>query len=280
MASAIRVGLPEGWRPKALLVDLEGTVRFGGPAVPGAADALNRLRAAGYLLRFVTNIDSMSAESICAGLQEVGAHASPSEIFSPVAALRQFVAAHPSSTWYFLLSSELAPEFERLTAAAAADEGGPPVSKGGGPPDYVVIGDFRDRLTYERLNQAYRHLVEGSKLVALQRQKYFMGPDGRYLDNGAFVHMLEWAAEVEALVLGKPSAQFYQLALAELGVSVDEALVVGDDIDMDIAGAAAVGARSVLVRTGKFSEGALRASPCKPDAVLDSLAALPEVLGL
>lgn len=267
-----------GGRPKALLVDLEGTVRFGGPAIPGAAEALNRLRAEGFRLLFVTNIDSMSPQSICAGLVEIGAQASPDEIFTPLAALRRFVAANPGSTWYFLLSGELAPEFQRLTPASA-DEGGchEPVTT---VPDYVVVGDFRDRLTYERLNQAYRYLAEGARLVALQRQKFFMGPDGRYLDNGAFVHMLEWAAGVEALVLGKPAAEFYRLALAELDLGADDVLVVGDDVSMDIAGAKAVGARSALVRTGKFREETLHLSPVQPDMVINSLASLPEVLAL
>ncbi len=272
-------------RPKALLIDLEGTVRFGGPAIPGAAEALNRLRAAGYTLRFVTNIDSMTPESICKGLTEIGAQASPHEIFTPLAALRRFVAEHGRSTWYFLLSAELLPEFQGMMQHAApaprgaescAGCGGAPA---GDHPDYVVVGDFRDRLTYGLLNQAYRHLVAGSHLVALQRQTYFVGPDGRYLDNGAFVQMLEWAAGVEAVVLGKPAGEFYRLALADLKLDPSEVLVVGDDVAMDIAGAHAAGAPSILVRTGKFSAEALQASPVRPDLVLDSLASLPEVLG-
>ncbi|NLG67576.1 MAG: HAD-IIA family hydrolase [Actinobacteria bacterium] len=284
-------------QPKALLIDLEGTVRFGGPAIPGAAQALNRLRAAGYTLRFVTNIDSMTPESICRGLTEIGAQGTPAEIFTPLVALRRFVAEHRGCTWYFLLSAELLPEFEGLmrstnptvpaggdTAAHAAAGSAVGAAVGESstsrPPDYVVIGDFRDRMTYGLLNQAYRHLVAGSRLVALQRQQYFMGPDGRYLDNGAFVQMLEWASGVEALVLGKPSGEFYRLALAELGLGPSAVLVVGDDVAMDVAGARAVGAPSALVRTGKFSHEALEASPVRPDLVLESLAYLPEVLGL
>lgn len=252
-------------RVKGLLVDLEGTVRYGGTPIPGAAEALNRLRAAGYALRFTTNIDSMTAEDICRGLTEMGAQADPAEIFTPVVALRCFVEQHPARSWFFLLSEEVQSRFTDLQGGAETA-------------DFVVVGDFRDAFTYERLNRAYRHLMNGARFVALQLQPFFMGPDGHYLDTGAVVHMLEWASDTTATVLGKPSPAYYRLALEGLGLGPEEALAIGDDVDTDIRGAAAVGCPSVLVRTGKFNAGKLAASAAQPDVVVNSLDEVPEVL--
>lgn len=263
-----------GWsrQVKGLLIDLEGTVKFGGVPIPGAAEAINRLRDAGLAIRFLTNIDSLRAEQILEGLVEIGARAWASEIFSPVAALRRFVKDHSEASWLFLLSSDVLPEFQPLELPGAGTDGV--------IPDFVVMGDFRDRLSYDLLNRAFRCLMAGSRLVALQRQKYFLGPDGLYLDNGAFITGLEWAAGVEALILGKPSREFYTLALEDLGLLAEEVLVVGDDVNIDVAGARAVGARVALVQTGKFSLEDLHGAKAKPDLVVSSLAAIPEVLGL
>ena len=252
-------------RVRGLLVDLEGTVRFGGSPIPGAAEALNRLRAAGYALRFTTNIDSMPADDICRGLTEIGAQADQAEIFTPVAALRHFVEQNPGCSWFFLLSEEVQSHFADLPGGREAA-------------DMVVVGDFRDAFTYERLNGAYRLLMNGARLVALQPQPFFVGPDGYYLDTGAIVHMLEWASGSTATVLGKPSPDYYRLALEGLGLEPAEALAIGDDVGTDIKGAAAVGCPSVLVRTGKFNPAGVAAATATPDLVVDSLAQVPEVL--
>ena len=95
------------------------------------------------------------------------------------------------------------------------------------------------------------------------------------MDGGAFVAALEYAAEVKAEVVGKPSRAFYQAALDALGAQAEETIMVGDDVESDVGGAKAVGMRGILVRTGKFEEATLAAADPQPDAVIDSLADLP-----
>jgi ribonucleotide monophosphatase NagD (HAD superfamily) len=95
------------------------------------------------------------------------------------------------------------------------------------------------------------------------------------LDAGAFVAGLEYAAEADAEVVGKPTAAYFESALAELQASPAEAVMVGDDIEADIGGAKRIGMRAVLVRTGKFRPAALENADPQPDGVIDSIAALP-----
>jgi ribonucleotide monophosphatase NagD (HAD superfamily) len=85
---------------------------------------------------------------------------------------------------------------------------------------------------------------------------------------------LEHATGRKALVLGKPAGEFFQAAADRLGVPNREVLMLGDDIETDIAGAQSAGMQAALVRTGKFRELDL-AGPVAPDAVLDSVAELP-----
>jgi ribonucleotide monophosphatase NagD (HAD superfamily) len=98
------------------------------------------------------------------------------------------------------------------------------------------------------------------------------------LDSGAFVAGLEYAAGVEATVLGKPSPAFFGLALEALDAEPELTWMVGDDLEADVAGAKSCGLKTILVRTGKFREGALDDALVKPDAVVDSLGDVPTYL--
>ena len=90
--------------------------------------------------------------------------------------------------------------------------------------------------------------------------------------------ILEYAAQTNATVLGKPSSAYFAAALAALDAEPPGAVMVGDDIENDVGGAQAHGLRGVLVRTGKFRPGAVESSGIRPDATLSSIAALPDWL--
>ena len=147
-----------------------------------------------------------------------------------------------------------------------------------GEAPYVVVGDAGDRWTYGSMNRAFRLLVGGARLLALERDRYWRDADGLALSAGPFVAGLEYAAGVTAEVVGKPSPAFFRLALADLGVPADRAVMVGDDVATDIGGARAAGLAAFLVRTGKFRAEALAAAPVAPDRVLDSIADLRALL--
>jgi len=57
-------------------------------------------------------------------------------------------------------------------------------------------------------------------------------------------------------------------------------MMVGDDIDVDVGGGQQVGLTGVLVKTGKYRQHYAEASAIRPDALIDSVADLPQVLGL
>jgi len=75
------------------------------------------------------------------------------------------------------------------------------------------------------------------------------------LDIGPFMAALEYAAEMEAVVLGKPSSEFFLAAVNSLNLPPQDVAMVGDDAEMDVCGALAAGLHGVLVRTGKYRPG-------------------------
>jgi HAD superfamily hydrolase (TIGR01458 family) len=254
-------------RADALLIDIEGTLATKDAALPGAVEAIRRIVAAGLPFRYVTNIDSVPVSVIAERLRRIGLPAGEDLVVSPAAALAVVLAQRGYSRCHLLLPSAVAEAFASFSAEDA-------------PIECVVVGDVRDGFTYAALNTAFRYLLAGAELIAMQKGRYFIGPDGRALDTGAFVAALEYASGAEGYVIGKPSANLFRLALEELGVPAERVVVVGDDVGSDIAAAHAVGAMSILVRTGKYSDAALEAAEAKPDLVVDSIAEVPPVLCL
>jgi HAD superfamily hydrolase (TIGR01458 family) len=251
---------------RAVLLDLEGTLFEDSRPVPGAARTLSWLAEQDLPVRFLTNIDSRPPETIARELATYGLDIPAAELFSPVTATRQLFTAVEGARVYPLLSDILRKSLNETVDAA--------------PYTHVLVGDCRDVLSYSELDGAFRALRAGAELVALQRGRYFKRADGDHVDTGAVVAGLEYAAGVRARVLGKPSADFFQLAARSAGVGIGECLVVGDDVTTDITGGHAAGAQVVQVRTGKYAdqraEGLL--GPDTGDTI-DSVADLPRLLG-
>jgi len=254
-------------RPRGLLIDLDGVLFIGEEAVPGAAEALQRLQAAGLARRFVTNTTRLSAAELQSKLRGLGIEADAGEIITAPRAAAHWLRAHGSPPMLPLVPAALADEFAGLPVDDAR-------------PEVVLLGDLGEEWRYSHLNGAFRAVMDGATLLALHRSRYWRTGDGLQLDLGAFVAGLEYATGCEAVVAGKPSPAFFTAALDSLGVPAGEALMIGDDIDADIGGAQAAGLQGVLVRTGKYRADHAAKSAVEPGAIIDSIAGLPELLGL
>ncbi len=250
---------------RALLVDLEGTVYQNARLIAGAAEALREAEARGVSHRFVTNTTSRPRATIARELAAMGLAVDPGRIFTAPRAAHALLARRGFTRCDFLVRPGLLEDF-------------PGVTRDESKPQAVILGDMGDELTYGRLNRAFRHVLEGAELIALARNRHWRGPDGWMLDVGAFAAALEYASGRAATLVGKPSPEFFAQALGSLGVRPEEAAVVGDDLESDVAGGQAAGMKGVLVRTGKYRELDAARSEVRPDAVLDSLASLPDLL--
>jgi HAD superfamily hydrolase (TIGR01458 family) len=250
---------------EGLLLDLSGVVYVQDEAVPGAAEALSKLRGADLPVRLITNTTMRPRRSILERLERLGIEADPSELLTPatLAARRCAEAGYDSVSLVVL--DELREDLED-------------VPEGDEDVDAVIVGDLGDGWGYEVLNRAFRRLMDGAELIALQKNRYWETAEGLSLDAGPFVSALEYASGREAEVVGKPSESFFELALRELGVEAGRAAMVGDDVEADVGGAHAAGLKGILVRTGKFRDETLATADPPPDGVLDSIADVPEFL--
>ncbi|MGH7525181.1 MAG: TIGR01458 family HAD-type hydrolase [Gemmatimonadales bacterium] len=259
--------------PSAYLLDLDGTLYAAGAAIPGAIEALARLRARRIPFRLVTNTTSRSRAMLVERLRGYGFEVQEEEIFTAtlagVALVRE--AGYASVAPF-------------VPAAALEDMAGLELVGGvtpgsGGPsariPSAVILGDLGEQWTYGLLQEAFEYVMGGAEPIALSRDRYWQRGDRLALDAGPFVAGLEYATGRTARVAGKPSHGFYTAALRSLGLGdAAAAAMVGDDLWSDVQGAQRAGLQGWLVRTGKFREDVLSGSGVAPDRILASVAEL------
>jgi HAD superfamily hydrolase (TIGR01458 family) len=254
-----------------VLLDIDGVLYVGDEPIAGAHEALTQLRKQSAGLRLVTNTTSRSRRQVAEHLEQLGFDTSIEEILTPAAMAVRHCEERGHSSVELIVSDGLREDLAPLGSAPASERGG---GKPGTPIDAVILGDVGDRFDAGLLNHAFRLMMDGAELIALQHNRYWRRSDGMALDVGAYAAALEYATRSEAVVVGKPSQEFFAAALAEM--ELEQAVMVGDDVEADVGGAMAAGLAGVLVRTGKFRQDAL--PEVTPTAVADSIADVPELL--
>jgi len=226
---------------KAVLLDLNGTVHLGDTLIPGATAGIQLLKSHGIPIKFVTNSSKESKSLLQQRLLKAGLQVEEKELFTSLSAARTYVESLKLRP-LLMLEDDAKKEFDGIQTDN---------------PNSVVVGLSRSNFHYQRLNEAFNLLKGGAKLVAINKSRYFQSKDGLSIGCGAFVTTLEFASDQEAHVVGKPSKDFFHLALRDLDSSIEasDALMVGDDIRDDVLGAQQAGLRGALVKTGKYLPG-------------------------
>ncbi len=223
----------------AVLLDLSGVLYDGNEVIPGAVAAVRRLQSSGLPLRFITNTSQKTRASLLAHLRGLGFELAEEQLFTAVDAACQWLAQRGLRP-YCLVHDDIRSEFAAFEQA---------------DPNAVFIADAADGFTYANLNRAFQLCMEGAPLLGIGCNRYFRSGEQLLLDAGAFIRAVEYAAGVEAIIVGKPSAEFFTQVLATTGAQTADALMVGDDVFGDVEGALGAGIAACLVRTGKYRSG-------------------------
>jgi len=253
---------------QAVLFDIDGVLYQGDRAIDGAIETLHWCERRAIPHLFVTNTSSKPRRALVERLSAMGLSVSAEQIFAPPVAARDYLGAHDATPLALFVREATREDFEGLELLNGAAEHGA---------GSVVIGDIGAAWDFATLNRAFRLLMAEPRptLIALGMSRYAQGSDGLVLDVAPFIKALEHASGCEAVVMGKPANEFFDAAVRKLGAPSAQTVMVGDDIRGDVGGAQAAGLIGVLVRTGKFRPADLQEG-IRPDAVLDSVADLPQ----
>ncbi|MGH3623002.1 MAG: HAD-IIA family hydrolase [Sciscionella sp.] len=253
------------------LLDLDGTVYRGGSAVTGAADAVRELRERGRGIGFVTNNASRAPEQVVKHLGTLGVAADPAEVHTSAQAAARVLAERLGSAAEVLVvgSDSLADEL--------ASVGLRPVREAADTVAAVVQGWSSD-IGWAQLAEACIAINAGAGWVACNVDPTLPTERGQLPGNGSLVAALRTATGAEPFIAGKPGSPLFLEAIKSTGA--ERALVVGDRLDTDIAGAHAAELDSLLVLSGSSTPGDLLAAPpeMRPTYLSADLRSLTEPL--
>ena len=250
---------------KAFLFDLDGVFYVDDQVLPGANAALKWLEAQKIPFRFITNNTTLPRKKLSEKLNLLGLDVKENQLVTANYAGVLFLKKLALKSCRLVLTESAKTDYKDWDTQSAT-------------PQAIVIGDIGENWNYPLLNALMNQILEGSKLIALHKGRYFQTENGLTLDSGAFVAALEHATQTTAVVVGKPEAPFFELATQDFDCKREEIAMVGDYLINDIGGAQKMGYRSFMVKTGKFRASLYQQSKIRPDYLIDSIADLKEFI--
>lgn len=242
------------------ILDLDGVVWLSDDVIPGVPEAVDRLRAAGHGVLFLTNNSSRKIGYLVDKLRGMGIPVDPAEIVTSAQAAASML--EPGSTALVCAADGV--------REALVERGVETVDQG--PADAVVVG-FHTDFDYSRLNAAYQAVRTGARLIGTNADTTYPTPDGPIPGGGAILASVAAAAGVEPEVAGKPYQPMADAVRARIADRVDDGLVVGDRPDTDGLMAGRLGLPFALVFTGVTAEDDAPFDP-EPAMTAPDLAAL------
>jgi 4-nitrophenyl phosphatase len=251
-------------RIRSMLIDLDGVLYRGSTALPDAAEFVSWLRDRNLTFRLVTNNATLTPEQYVEKLTDIGIKVESEEVFTSALATALYLRREGADgqTAYTIGETGLLSALAAAGVRASADR-----------PDWVVAGLDRT-LTYDKLATAALAINAGARFVGTNPDTSLPTERGLLPGAGAIQAAITAATGVRPTVVGKPQPLMLELALESMGASRDETAMLGDRLNTDIQGAAAVGMRSILVLTGVSTRAELTVSSVQPDLVVDSLTEL------
>ena len=272
-------------RIRHLALDMDGTIYLGSRIFPFTIPFLEKMKAAGIGISFLTNNPTRSVQDYLDKLAKMGIEATEDGMYTTsLAAIDYIKEHHPQARRLFLLGTpSMAEQFRKAGYEECADDPGD-------VPDVLVVA-FDTTLTYSRLCRAAFWASQGIPYVATNPDRVCPTDKPTVLvDCGSLQKCIEHATGRKPdIVLGKPDPTMLQGIMHRHGLKPEEIAMVGDRIYTDTAMAHNAGAVGVLVLSGETTmetvkkvqaDAATNPEPefYPPDLVVNNIAELGELL--
>lgn len=250
---------------KAVVLDLDGVLRKGLDAIPGADDTIEWLSSAGYNMLIVTNECRWDHEEISKLLFEIGM---PNAARLPIFTAGKFVCNYLTAKR----------EKQKVSVGVVGELGLKRIINESHPQNsedsfnkYLVIGTLNN-VTQEHVAFASKWIKDGAKVIVTCIDT--CDPD----KNSPMTMPLELLKEINILPTsiessGKPHPNVGDAILNHFKCRADQILFVGDTMETDIQLAVCCGFKSAIVLTGNLvDKQELLKYTFRPDYILKSLA--------
>jgi 4-nitrophenyl phosphatase len=231
---------------RLFLFDLDGVFYKGKESRVkiGGTKAVRAIRSADKKLFILTNNSTDSVRTVWSRMVEFDIPVREDEVLTSTLLTAEYLKERYGGVTYFLVGEAgLETEMERCGHRRTEGERA----------EFVVVGLDRN-LTYDKLDHAARLARSGARIIATHNSRLYAYKTGPAMATGPIVKAVEYASRKRATVIGKPSPLMFEIALRRAGCSKAEAVMIGDQLDTDIEGAARAGIDSILVTSGVDKE--------------------------
>ena len=247
---------------KLYLFDMDGTLYLGSRLYDFTLELLDTLKKTGRKYLFMTNNSSKSVDDYVKKLGKLGIEATRDDFMTSSQAPAYYLHKHHEGQKLYVCGTESLKEelrMEGFTVTTNVDE-----------TECIVMG-FDTELTFQKLHDVSFMLLTRPALPYIATNPDYVCPTefGSVPDCGSVCDMIYNATKKRPIVIGKPSPLMPQLAMEKLGISKEEACVVGDRIYTDVKSGLNAGITGILVLSGETTREILAESPDKPHLVLE-----------
>jgi HAD superfamily hydrolase (TIGR01450 family) len=267
-----------------VLFDIDGVLVTSWKPIAGAAEAVRVLADHQIACSYLTNTTTRTREQIADALTAAGMSVRADEVITAGALTAEYVRSTYPGGRCFLVNhgSQIVEDMAGIDIVDAADFSGPSAPEA---PDVVLLGGAGPEYSHLTLSWVYDWMAQGVPVVAMHRSTSWTTTDGLRIDTGMYLLGMEEASGRKVTAVGKPAPAGFLAAASRLGVDPEQMHMIGDDLNNDVIAAQVVGMTGVLVRTGKFRQDTLDRWAAdefamQPNHIIDSVADLPQLLGL
>jgi HAD superfamily hydrolase (TIGR01450 family) len=225
----------------AYLIDIDGTLMNTNVAHEGASELIHEFNSDNTKYLLMTN-SIKNPDVQLERLRNAGIEVRNNSIINPIIAINRYLADNGFSTARIIGTKEEIIQVEAINVENS--------------PEIVVLLDFeKGNKTYNDLQNVIDDIESGITVIAASISPYYFKSGKKIIDTGAFVSLIEDVSGKKVINFGKPSRSYFDIAASIINEETQKIFVIGDDWSTDIKGANNWGAKSILVKSGKYVEG-------------------------
>lgn len=247
-------------KKSGFICDMDGVIYHGNLLLPGVSEFVEWLKNENKHFLFLTNSSERSPKELQQKLARMGLEVDEKNFYTSALATADFLANQKPGCSVYAIG-------EPGLINALYEKG---ISMNDVNPDYVVVGETRN-YNYESILRAVRFVNEGAKLIGTNPDMTGPSEQGIIPACKALVSPIELSTGAVAYYLGKPNPLMMKTGIKKLGVSTEEAVIIGDRMDTDIIAGVESGIETVLVLSGVTDFEVMRRFPYRPTYIYNGV---------
>lgn len=260
----VRKGFSMSGRKKTIIFDLDGTMYRGPQPIMEGIEAVRYCQKHDIPYIFMTNNSMRTREENVEHMEKMGySGIHPEQFYNSAMASAAYARANypGNKAWYVGRNG---------MKQALLDEGFEITDD---QPDFVFVGLDKEA-GYQTYSKALSMILNGAQLIGTNKDRILAKPGGFEVGNGSVVALFEYAADAKSPDIGKPARPILDLCLNHYGLKPDEVVLIGDNLETDIALGYNNQVETVFVQSGVHHEEDIDRLQVYPDHIVRDLSEL------